>query len=334
MNMYDMDRRTFLALGVGILGVASAPAWLRPRTGLVHLSVPVMGTVAELAIASPTERAARQVLRAAAAELQRVESLMSRFSTASEVGRFNASGDGAVVHLGPETSHVIRAALEWAELSDGAFDPTLESLTRAWDPGYRSRPPSRSELRVPAARSGGWRALASISADPWPSVPDGGETYLRNEDNGLDLGGIAKGYAVDAAARVLREHGVFSGLVNVGGDLMAMGEAPDGSPWRVGVRDPADPRNVVRSLEVTDRGVATSGDYLRFFDHGGVRYHHILDPETRAPARGRVRTITVVADDVMTADAAATTAFVLGPSRAEPVLARISAGCPRIVHSG
>lgn len=333
MSMYDMDRRAFLALGTGILGVAALPPLLRPRAALVHLSVPVMGTVAELAIPSPTERAARQVLQAAAAELRRVEGLMTRFSPDSEVGRFNASGDGAIVHLGPETSAVIAEALTWAELSDGAFDPTLESLSRVWDPAYHSRPPSRSELRVPAARSGGWRALASISADSWPTTPDGGATYLRHEDTGLDLGGIAKGYAVDQAARVLREHGVFSGLVNVGGDLMAMGEAPDGSPWRVGVRDPGEPGNVVRTVEVTDRGVATSGDYLRFFEHGGTRYHHILDPETRAPARSRVRTITVVADDVMAADAAATAAFVLGPAAAASVLAR-AAGRPQIAHSG
>lgn len=300
---------------------------------MVHLSVPVMGTVAELAIPSPTERAARQVLQAAAAELRRVESLMTRFRTDSEVGRFNAADEGSVVPVGPETSAVVRESLTWAEISDGAFDPTLEVLTRVWDPSGRSRPPSRSQQVMAHESAGGWRALAFISGAGSSTEAGGGGALLRNDDTRLDLGGIAKGYGVDAAARVLREHGVFSGLINVGGDLMALGEAPGGRPWRVGVRDPNRPSEMVETLEVTDQAVATSGDYLRFFEHRGVRYHHILDPETGTPARSSTRTVTVVADDVMSADAAATTTFVLGPAQAGPVLAR-AAGHPHIVHSG
>ena len=143
----------------------------------------------------------------------------------------------------------------------------------------------------------------------------GTATILRTPGAALDLGGIAKGYGVDRAAAVLREHGIHRGLVNVGGDLMAMGDAPGGDPWRIGVRDPAHPTRIITTLEVVDRAVATSGDYLRYLEYDGRRYAHILDARTREPARGGLHSVTVSAERVAEADAAATLTFVLGPDR-------------------
>lgn len=160
-----------------------------------------------------------------------------------------------------------------------------------------------------------------------------GRTLVRAPGASLDLGGIAKGYGVDQAARVLREHGVFRGLVNVGGDLVALGDGPGGRPWRIGVRDPRNHEGTIETLDITDAAVATSGDYLRFFEHDGERYHHILDPKTGSPVRSRVRTVTVVAADAMTADASATVAFAMGVERAAEVLA-LRRGELRIAHSG
>lgn len=298
-----LNRRTFLALGSGVVGVAVLPAWLRPRERLVHRSVPVMGTVAELAVPARNEAVARQALDAAVAELYRIESLMTRYRADSDVGRFNQSAPGTRVPVAPETGDVVRAALDWAETSDGAFDPTLERLTRLWDPARADEPPEGSAVR--AARVGGWREL-TVGSEA------GGSRLLRVPGSALDLGGIAKGYGVDQAARVLQGHGVFRGLVNVGGDLMALGDGPGGRPWRIGVRDPARPEEVVATLEVVDRGVATSGDYLRFFEHEGRRYHHVLNAETRSPTRAGLRSVTSTARSVMSADAAATWAFAHG----------------------
>jgi len=132
----------------------------------------------------------------------------------------------------------------------------------------------------------------------------------------LDLGGIAKGHGVDRAAEALRAHGIDRGLVNVGGDLVAIGESEDGDPWRVGVRAPDDPTGLERTLEVVDAAVATSGDYERMFHHGGEQYHHLLDPATAAPRRSTTHSVTVIADTCMTADAAATAAFGMSPERA------------------
>lgn len=334
MSGGSMDRRAFIGLGAGILGVAAAPAWLRPRERLHRLTVPLMGTVAEFAVPSRSEAVARRAMQAAAAELQRVEWLMSRFRPDSEVGRYNAAAPGARVVLGGETAGVVREALGWAGRSHGVFDPTLARLSAAWDPAAGT-PPGPTALARLRSEAGGWQGLAAeLPATGAATVAvDGAVTVKRLPASALDLGGIAKGYGVDRAAAVLREHGVFRGLVNVGGDLMALGDGPGGRPWRVGVRDPRDPSTHVRTLEVVDRAVATSGDYLRFFEHDGRRYHHILNPDTGAPVDGGVRTVTVVADDVMTADAAATTAFVHGPGGARGTLAA-APGRPRIAHSG
>lgn len=323
-----MDRRNFLALGAGVLGVAAAPGWLRPEERLVRLTVPVMGTVAELAVPARHEGLARQALSAAAAELRRVEALMTRFRGDSDVGRFNRAGVGERVPVSTETADVVREALAWSRRTGGAFDPTLERLTASWDPVTHDAPPDASALQRARADAGAWERL-EVASLPGESRA----VLVRAPGTALDLGGIAKGYGVDRAARTLREHGVLRGLVNVGGDLMALGEGPGGRPWRVGIRDPRNPEGVLQTVELVDQAVATSGDYLRFFRHGGKRYHHILDPRTGEPAASRVRTVTVVAADVTTADAAATAVFAAGVDAGR--LALLSSPVPtRIIHSG
>jgi thiamine biosynthesis lipoprotein len=230
--------------------------------------------------------------------------------------------------VSPETGEVVREALEWARRSGGAFDPTLERLTSVWDPASHDAPPDPATLRLAVEDAGGWPVLEVAS------LPGAATAVLvRAHRTSLDLGGIAKGYGVDRAAQVLREHGVHRGLVNVGGDLVALGDGPGGRPWRVGIRDPRDGEGIVETVEVVDQAVATSGDYLRFFRHDGTRYHHILDPRTGAPARSAVRSVTVVAADAMTADASATLAFTAGVGEGARVLLSSDRG-PRIIHSG
>lgn len=323
-----LDRRSFLALGVGALGVAAAPAWLRPDERLVRLTVPVMGTLAEMAVPARHEGMTRQALQAAAAELRRVEALMTRFAPTSDVGRFNAASPGTRVPVSPETAEVVREALSWARQSGGSFDPTLERLTAVWDPMTHAAPPAEPVLRSAAADAGAWPSLELAS-----TPGDAHAWLLRSPGTSLDLGGIAKGYGVDQAARVLREHGIHRGLVNVGGDLMALGDGPGGRAWRVGIRDPRSPEGVLETVEVVEGAVATSGDYLRFFNHDGRRYHHILDPRTGAPVASRMRTVTVVAADVTSADAAATVVFAAGVREGGRILLS-SPRKVRIIHSG
>lgn len=295
------DRREFLALGVGALAVAVLPAALRPRPKLVRRSIPVMGTVAEVAIPTRNEAWAQRAIEAAFAELRRVDATMSRFRPESDVARLDAAA-GEWTAVSHDTGVVLRQALAWARRSDGAFDPCLGGVTRLWDAAGRTAPPAPEEIGD-YAEAGLWRTL---------EVEAGAETArarLSSPLASVDLGGIAKGFAVDAAAAALRDFGVGDGLVNVGGDLVALGADPAGDPWLVGVRDPSDPERLATRLEVADGAVATSGDYLRFFQHGGRRYHHLLDPSSGSPRRTAIRSLTVRADRCLDADAAATALY-------------------------
>jgi thiamine biosynthesis lipoprotein len=148
----------------------------------------------------------------------------------------------------------------------------------------------------------------------------------------VDLGGIAKGYGVDLAAQALRDHGIFNALVNVGGDLVALGVDENDDPWRVGVRSPDHLEQVVEVLHVSDRAVATSGDYLQYFQFGGRRYHHLLAPVSGEPRRTAMRSLTIEAASCMDADGAATALFGAAGPAARTILQRGAAGA-RVAHS-
>lgn len=307
------SRREVLALGVGAFVVATMPLAARGRRELVRRTLPVMGTVAELAVVHGDLRRAHAAIDAAMEELRRAEELMTRFAETSDVGRANRLAATRAVGVSGATAVVLREALGWAEASEGAFDPCIGRAVRLWDVGHRTAPPPAPAVQRLAGRSF-YRAL---DLDTWRGEPVVRFTDLDVE---LDLGGIAKGYGVDRAVDALRRSGITQAIVNVGGDLYALGGAEDGGPWRIGIQSPEDPSRLAAALDIRDAAVATSGDYLQFFRHGGRRYHHLLDPTTGAPRRTPVRSVTVTAGACLTADAAATAVFGMAPERAARLL--------------
>jgi FAD:protein FMN transferase len=295
-------RRQVVAVGLGAFVVAALPLRGRSAPRLVRRSAPCMGTVAELGVVHRDEAYAHAAMDAALAELRWVERAMTRFRDDSEVGRVNLSAGRGAVPVSDETAHVVLEGLRWAEVSEGAFDPSVGRAVALWDVGNRTRPPSEDEVRELAGRN--FFRSVEVGRHRGGSV-----VRLQDPDAALDMGGIAKGYGVDRAVAALRRWGIDRGLVNVGGDLFALGTAPDHGPWRVGVRDAHDPRGLGQTLEVEEGAVATSGDYEEFFEHDGARYHHLLDPGTGAPRQAADRSVTVLAPDCMSADAAATALF-------------------------
>jgi thiamine biosynthesis lipoprotein len=295
------SRREFVAVGVGALVVAAVPFTVR-RRAIARRTIPVMGTVADFAVVHRDSWYAEQAIDAAIARLQQVERVMTRFQPSSDIGRANTGAAREGVLVTSETATVLAAALAWAERTDGAFDPALGSAIELWDVEHRHAPPSAVRVR----RLAGQRFYRALDLDRWQRRP---AVRLAERDVHLDLGGIAKGYGVDQAVGALREWGIRDAIVNVGGDLYAMGSREDGSPWRVGIRSPESATRMVATLEVEDAAVATSGDYLQYFEYHGRRYHHLLDPATAAPRISAMHSITVRADDCMTADAAATACF-------------------------
>ena len=151
----------------------------------------------------------------------------------------------------------------------------------------------------------------------------GGRDVLRfhQSETRLDLGSIAKGYGVDRAAQALRDRGIEKALVVAGGDLYAIGTGPDGEAWTIGVQSPTDEREIVGTLQLADRAVATSGTYRQYFRHRGRRYHHIMDPSTAEPRATAMQSLTVIADSVMHADAATTALFGLAEPEIDRTLA-------------
>ena len=295
-------RREVIALGVGSFVVAAVPFARSRRAPLVRRTIPVMGTLAEVAVVHRDERLAQGAIDAAFAELRWVESTMTRFAPTSDVGRANARAAVDGVRVCDATADVLEAGLEWAYATDGAFDPCLGHAVELWDVANRHQPPAAEAVRSFAGRHL-YRNLDLARSG------DGAAVRFTDGAASIDLGGIGKGYGVDRAVHALREHGIAHGLVNVGGDLYALGTSENGDPWQVGIRSPNDPHQLVGRMPLTDGAVATSGDYLQHFDYRGRRYHHLLDPNTGEPRQTTVHSVTVQAPTCMHADAAATAVF-------------------------
>lgn len=313
------SRREFIAFGLGAFVVAALPIVERRRGRVVHRTMPVMGTIATFAVVHRNEHEAHAAIDAAVDELRRVERTMTRFTTTSEIGQANLAAALGPVTVGRETAYVVSEALRWAEATDGAYDPALGGAVALWDVTHRHEPPPSERV----ARLAGRKFYQTVEVDTYRGAPS---VLYRDDDAQLDLGSIAKGYGVDRAIAALREHGITSAIVEAGGDLYALGTAPGGDPWRIGIQDPNDDRALIGTVDVADAAVATSGTYRQFFRYRGRRYHHLLDPLTGAPRATPLQSLTIMADRCMHADVAATALFGIPADRAAQVLARCVPG--------
>ena len=267
----------------------------------------VMGTFVHVTVVAEEPEAALSAMRQGVARMRRVEALMSSHIESSELSQANRVARRRPAPLSPATSKVIRRGLKFAKLSAGAFDITVGPLITLWRRcAKEGRFPAPAELSDARDLVGYQRVTFS---------PDGRAVSYPRDGMRLDLGGIAKGYAVDAAYAEIRARGFPSALIEAGGDLYAGGVRPDGRPWAIGIQDPTVAQHegdrVVATIPLTDKAVATSGNYRRFSVIQGERVSHILDPRTGRPADA-VPSVTIVARDCTTADALATAVSVLG----------------------
>ncbi|WP_299006787.1 FAD:protein FMN transferase [uncultured Caulobacter sp.] len=246
--------------------------------------------------------------------LNAVVAQMSPWEPLSDLSRYNRAPAGSWVRLPEATLTVLRRAIEVAEASNGAFDPTLGALTDLWGFGPRpfsGAPPERDAVAA-LREAGGWKRLTLD-----------GDALFQPGGLRLDLNGIAKGFGVDQAAAALDRAGVKSYLVEVGGELRGTGAKPDGQPWWVELERPPSANDAEKTVvALHDLAVATSGDYRRFFDHEGRRYAHTLDPATGAPVTQATVSVTVLTKDCMSADAWATALTVMAPDAALAFAAR------------
>ena len=261
---------------------------------------PMMGTEVSVYLWSDDPEAGRQALEEVFDEAARIDRLMSTYKPESEISKINREAARAPVQTNDELFGLIRRSLEISVLTHGAFDITYDSIGQHYDFRERRRPDDET---VAAGRALiDYRLIGLDKA--------AGTVFFERDGVRINLGGIAKGYVVERGADILRLRGIRNAIVTAGGDSRLLGDRR-GRPWMVGIRHPREEGEVAISLPLADEAVSTSGDYERYFDEDGIRYHHIIRPSTGAPAEG-VHSATVIGPDAVFTDALSTSVFVMG----------------------
>jgi len=241
-------------------------------------------------------------------EFKRLEGIFNLFDKDSELYRLNASGS---LTASPELFDVLKNAKQFYEETKGAFDVTIAPLSLRWKVAITNQEaPKDDEIKK----------LMGLVGFDYVYLDEKTRTVrLLKSGGSIDLGGIAKGYAVDKAIARLRQAKIVSAIVNAGGNLYCLGDN-NGAPWQAGIQDPRQANHLLTRIAVKDKGVSTSGDYEQFFIYKNKRYSHIIDPRTGYPADSGIIAATVVASDALTADALSTALIILGKDRSTELL--------------
>ncbi len=266
-----------------------------------------LGTVISITV---NDHASNALIDSVFARIGDIHMRMAVTVSDSEVNRLNRDGAAS---LSPDTFDLVSLSKELSARSDGAYDITIGPLVALWDiQAENPHVPLEDEIV---------RSLALVSSGDM--ALDAGRKTVSFQTPGMqiDLGGVAKGYACDESVRMLREAGVQSAMLDLGGNVFVLGRRPDGSDWRVGLRTPViGETGTMAVVTVQDTAVVTSGGYERYFESGGVFYHHILDPHTGYPAQNGLLSAVIVSDNATLADALSTACFVLGADKGRQLL--------------
>lgn len=308
-------RSRLAATFAGAAPAADAPAgWLKREEA-------IMGTAVAVELWSESRPAGEAAMAAVMEEMRRIDRTMSPHKPDSQLSQINRDAARMPVHLSDEMCMLIARAIEFSRWSDGAFDISYASAGQLYD--YRAGVAPDEATLAQAREAVGWQQL----------LLNDHQRTLRFGKPGMriDLGGFAKGHAVDRCIAILRSRGITNAMVSAGGDSHVLGDRR-GRPWMIAVRDPRREGEVVALLPLQDTAVSTSGDYERFFEKGGVRHHHLLDPRTGRSPSG-VRSVTILAHDGLTSEALSKTVFVLGAQRGMALINSLSGVDAVIVDS-
>jgi thiamine biosynthesis lipoprotein len=260
----------------------------------------IMGTAVRVELWHDDPAQGRAAIAAVMDDMRRIDAVMSTYKEDSEISLINARASTEPVAVSAELAGLIARSLEFSEITHGAFDITYASVGYLYD--YRNHIKPDDAARERALQAVDYRA---VTVDLEANTVRFGKPGMR-----IDLGGIAKGYAVEHGAQILRELGIRHAIVTAGGDSRIVGDRR-GRPWMVGIRDPRDRKGVITRIPLMDEAISTSGDYERFFEEDGVRYHHVLNPATGKSA-DLVRSVTIIGPDGTSTDALTKGPFVLG----------------------
>ena len=263
----------------------------------------IMGTRIAVQLWSEDPRQAVDAIDAVMADMHRTDELMSTYKPESQLSQVNAHAYERAVQVDADIIDVVQKALEYSRLSDGVFDVTYASVGYLYDYRAHQHP---TEAQIAAALPG--VDYRQVLIDPQARTIRFMKPGMR-----IDLGGIAKGWAVDRGIEILRRAGIQHAMVNAGGDTALLGDRL-GKPWVVGIRDPRKAGAVVARIPLQDEAISTSGDYERYFEENGQRYHHIIVPGT-GKSPDAVRSVTVIGANATRTDGLTKTVFILGVER-------------------
>lgn len=293
-------RRTLARVSGLLVAVMSMCAWTAAHAEWIYRDAPIMGTRCDVELWAEDRVKGEAAISAVFDELRRIDNEFSTFKPESEVSRVNAGAAKAPMRISKELFDLIKTSIDYSKLTRGTFDITYASVGYMYNYPEHVRP---SEAQIAAALPESNYRHIHLDATA--------QTVFFDHDGvRIDFGGIGKGYAVDRGIAVLQGLGITRAMVNAGGDSRIIGDR-FGKPWIIGIRDPDDRNRTILKIPLTDTAFSTSGDYERFFDEGGVRYHHILDPRT-GKSPHKVRSVTIIGPYATRTDALTKSVFVMG----------------------
>ena len=272
-----------------------------------------LGTIINLKVFG---RKAEKAIEEAVERLIDIDNKMSAFKSYSEISKININAGTLAQVVSTDTYFVIKKAIEYSELSAGTFDPTIRPLVTLWNIGTgEERIPEKNEIE---------QTLKLVNYKDIILDESNSSIKLKKQNQALDVGGIAKGFAADEVKNILLKYGIHSAIIDLGGNVFALGNKIDGTPWNVGIQNPFKPRGeYIGIFSVKDKSVVTSGNYERFFIKDNITFHHIIDPKTGYPSKSRIISATIISDNSIDGDGLSTGVYIMGINKAMELIESI-----------
>jgi thiamine biosynthesis lipoprotein len=256
-----------------------------------------------------------EAIEKAIEKLNDIDDKMSAFKKYSEISKINSKAGATQEAVSKDTYFVVKKAVEYSKILEGTFDPTIRPLVELWKIGTEEAIPEKSKIE---------ETLKLINYDHVILDGSNQSIMLKHKNQALDVGGIAKGFAADEVRDIFYKHNIKSALIDLGGNIFALGSKEDGTPWKVGIQNPFEPRGeYIGILSVKNKSVVTSGNYEKYFMKDGQRFHHIIDPKTGYPSQSKIISATIISDNSIDGDGLSTGVYILGINKAMEIIEAI-----------
>ena len=301
-----------IAIIVGLILIFIFVTGKYERPEVVNSSY-ALGTIINLKVCgSKGEKAIKEAIE----KLNDIDDKMSAFKEYSEISKINSKAGATPEAVSKDTYFVVKKAVEYSKILEGTFDPTIRPLVKLWNIGTKEEAiPEKSQIG---------ETLKLVNYNDVILDENENSIMLKHKKQALDVGGIAKGFAADEVRDIFYKHNIKSALIDLGGNIFALGSKEDGAPWKVGIQNPFKPRGeYIGILSVKNKSVVTSGNYERYFMKDGKRFHHIIDPKTGYPSQSKIISATIISDNSIDGDGLSTGVYIIGIDKAMKIIEAI-----------